>query len=157
MKTSHPVSILVMAALLLTACGPVVMVPGVRLGGAEVIAPDSWADVEVPEEVLLRTEGGVLPRVHRIWAAKGEGGILVAGEATSSWIERAIADPNVQLRMGDDVYALRAERVIDPDAQRRAVDIFIAKYREGMIRIYGEEPDAEEMARESVLFRLDRR
>lgn len=150
-------ALLLAAIFFLSGCGPIVMVPGVRLGGTEVPTPSTWADVDVPEEVLLRTQDGLIPRVHRIWAAKGEGGILVAGETGSGWVVRALANPDVDLRMGDDVYALRATPIEDLDAQRRATRIFIAKYREGMLELYGEEPDPEEMAGEAVLFRLGAR
>ena len=149
--------VLVLSSFLLVACGPVVMIPGVRLGGADVPTPRSWDGIEVPEEVLLETQGGVLPRVHRIWALLGEGGILVAGDPGSGWVERALADPNIRLRMGDDVYSLRAQRLDDLPALRRATDIFVAKYREGMLKLYGEVPDPEKMAGEAVLFRLARR
>lgn len=137
-------------------CAPIYIVPGLRLGGAEVPTPDSWANVEVPEEVLLRTEGAVLPRVHRIWAVKFEGDIFVSGGPAGGWVDRSIADPNVMLRMGDDVYALRADQINDPAAQRRGMEAMIAKYRENLIELTGEEPDAAEMAAAYSHFRLSR-
>jgi len=157
MKRTPLAQILLAMTMLLNACTPIVMLPGVRLGGSEVPTPSSWSDVEIPEEVLIRTEGGWVPWVHRIWAAKSDEGIYVAGEPGSRWVERALAEPNVQLRVGDDVYTLRATQIDDLQKQREATAIFLAKYREGMLELYGEEPDPEEMAGEAVVFLLARR
>lgn len=150
------VAILFALCVPLMGCEPVGMIPGLRLGGAEVPTPDSWTNVEVPEEVLLRTEGAMLPRVHRIWAVKFEEDIFVSGGPEGGWVDRSLADPNVKLRMGDDVYALRADRIDDPAAQRRAMDTMIAKYRDALTELAGKDPDPEEMVAGYAHFRLSR-
>jgi len=141
----------------LAGCGPVSFVPGVRLGGTEVATPDSWDAVEVPEEVRLRADGGWLPRVVNIWAVKANDSLYVSGSKGSGWVERLLATPEMQLRIGDSVYALRATPIEAGEERVSVIRAYLAKYREQILEFTdGEEPDPEQNDPSRVVFRLDR-
>ena len=72
--------------------------------------------------------------------------MAAGGGLESTWASHIDADPRVRLRVGDDLFELRAERV------ERAIDL--RKFRAGLRRKYdGFEPDAEQEAK-AVVYRL---
>ena len=151
----RPTRVLLVLVLLSSACTPIAYLPGTRLGGSERPTPDSWSGVEIPDEVFLRTEGSVFPRVVTIWAAKKDDVIYVVGAKDSGWVKRALVEPNVELRVDDDVYALRANPTTDDRELERVTDAFMTKYSEGMRELYGDNPPSpEERRASSVVFRL---
>jgi len=134
-------------ALLAAACGPV---PGGSLSGHAAAAPPSW-QAELPSgrricEIEARPEKPYSIQVecfvfenelhvqsHR-WA-------LSSWWPVQSWAAVLIANPDVRVRLGDELFDLRAVRVAD-EAQREAV-----------LRFRGYDPVPAGI----VVFRLERR
>ena len=147
MSRSRTVSRALAVVLLATACGPV---PGGSLSGRATPAPPSW-QAELPSgrricEVETRPEKPYSIQVecfvfedqlhvqsHR-WA-------LASWWPVQSWAAVLIANPDVRVRLGDELFDLRAVRV-DDEAQREAV-----------LRFRGYDPVPPGI----VVFRLERR
>jgi len=138
-----------LAALLFAsvACGPV---PGGSLAGKVTPAPASWTD-ELPDgrkicEIESRPadphsiqlecftwEGGLYAQSHR-WA-------LASWWPVESWAAIWIAQPDVKVRLEDDLFELRAVRVTE------------AAQRDAILRARGYEPPPEGI----VVFRFEHR
>ena len=138
----------------LSGCGPIAQMPGVRLGGTEVASPSSWNEVEIPDEVQLRTVS-LLPRVVNLWAVKAADVLWVSGEEDSGWVRNIASASEVHLRVRDDVFVLRATRIADLATKTRVGEAYLQKYR-GVIAGGGVEwgPD---FLKDYILFRLDPR
>jgi hypothetical protein len=122
--------------LLNVGCGgPLVMIPGGKLSGTVQPVPSDWAFSDEFEDVQLETRPSN-PYSVNIWGV-------------ADWAKHIEADPNVRLRIGEDLYELRAVRTDDPQDRVRFLAAVKKKYD-------GFEPD-EEQAAESVLYSLESR
>ena len=142
--------VLLAIGVLVAPIGPV---PGFFIGGTPATAPATWPDTSSVDEVRLKVPG-TLPRVVIIWVVEHAGDLHVVGSLDSGWVSRIGTGSPVELRLGDETYALRAEPV---DAEFESVlEAYVAKYRaEYPDIIAGFPPIAE--ARGSVnVFRLER-
>ena len=96
--------------LLLLGCGePFVMIPGGRLSGTTKSVPENWRFTDAHEDVQLETRPAD-PYSVNVWVvAVGDDLFVASGRgAESAWAQHIEADPNVRLRVGDDIYELRA-------------------------------------------------
>jgi hypothetical protein len=138
-----------LAALEALACfGPLGPFPGGHLSGRVVSAPvDPWphagdrvleleSDPSDPDSVNVHfvSEG------PRLWV-----GTIIFG--SSLWGHRVVADPRVRVRLGDDIYELRAVRV----TERSEMEHVAALYREK----YTVTPDVADDG--GIIFRLEPR
>jgi len=114
----------------LLGCGPMGHTPGIRLGGNEVPAPESFAFLQDGhEEIQLAAQGALLPRVVNLWAVGDEEAIYVAGRRGSGWVKRLGERPDeARMRVGDDAYALRSALLTDAAGRQRAFELFVEKY-----------------------------
>ena len=126
-------------------CGPLIMIPGGQLAGQAKPAPDDWGFSDAIETVQLETRPAD-PYSVNVWGV-GVGPVfyVAAGEATNRWAQYIDEDPNVRLKLGEDVFELRAVATEDP----ADLELFLA----GVKRKYDFEPDAEQRDK-SRLFRL---
>ena len=112
--------------------------------------PSSWDFTDRFEDVQLETRPGD-PYSVNIWIVAVGNKLFVAagGGAESAWAQHIAADPTVRLRVGEDIYLLRAEPTTDPLDRRRFLAAAKRKYD-------GFEPDPEDADR-AILFRLEPR
>lgn len=83
------------------------------------------ADVDTVQIVTENDDG--TRRNTTVWlAVVDEQGYVRTGG--SSWGKQVKADPDVELRIGEDTYALRALFVEDPELRERITDAFREKY-----------------------------
>jgi hypothetical protein len=135
-------------ASFLLACGPLVMVPGGELSGTTQPTPPDWAFTDEIETVQLETRPDD-PYSVNVWGVAAEGRLYVAAaDPGSRWAQNIGEDPRVRLKLGEDVYELRAVRTEDP-AER---DAFLAAVK----RKYDFEPDPDQES-QAALFRLEPR
>ena len=149
MKTST--TILCGLLVLSVGCGgPLVMIPGGELSGTVETVPSDWTFSDDFEDVQLETRPGD-PYSVNIWGvADGERFYIASGRGLeSTWAQHIEADPNVRLRIGEQLYEVRAVRTDDPPDRVR----FLAAGKE---KYDGFEPD-EEQAADSVLYFLESR
>ena len=134
--------------LLVTGCGPFLILPGGKLGGVHAAAPTDWSFSDEVNTVQLETRPEA-PYSVNIWAVGiGRHLYVHAGANRSSWVEHMEANPAVRVRIGDELYDLHASRVEDQDEFKRFSDAYDRKYD---LR-----PRNENVA-EAYLFRLDAR
>ena len=129
-------------------CGPLVMIPGGQLDGTVKSAPPDWSFTDAHEVVQLETMPGSDPYSVNIWGVSMGPYFYVAGATKSGWVSRAASDPEVRLRVGEDVYELRAVQVDDEGE----IDRLKVRYLEK----YDHEIDDEQRATATV-FRLEAR
>ena len=143
------------AALLLAACGPLGPFPSGELSGELESEPVSdWAFLDAHETVQLETRPDD-PYSLNIWIVRHSGRAyistsLILGEenpAERAWVQHVGADPRVRLRVGSTLYERRAVRVLDPGEAAAALDALLTKY----------EVDPGERSDGAWIFRLDPR
>ena len=90
------------------------------------------SDLARQDFCYLSTTGRVTGRTHtiEIWfAAEGDTLYLLSGGGDrADWVRNAIADPSVRVRVGDTVWAGRAEVVRDPVHRSRPAGLVHDKY-----------------------------
>ena len=134
--------------LLLSGCGPFVLIPGGELSGRVTEVPSDWSFTDDVSTVQLESRPSD-PYSVNIWATGvGDALYLHAGTNRANWVEYIEVDPRVRIRIGDDIYELRATRVEDPAEFKRFADAYDEKY--------GVRPRNENVA-EVYLMRLESR
>lgn len=135
-----------LATLLLTGCGPLVMIPGGELSGEVKPAPSDWSFTDDVDNVQLETRPED-PYSVNVWAVAANDAIYIASGRGSdaSWAKHIAEDPRVRLRVGDAIYELQAE----PTSDEAELDAFLAAAQ----KKYDFDPDPEQRET-AVLFRL---
>lgn len=149
---SITLAVLLVVALGVAIAAPIGPLPGFRIGGSEAAAPSTWADTRLPDEVRLANYSGALPHVVIIWVVEHDGDLHVIGDPASSWVEGTTAAPEVDLRIGGDVYAMRAERL--QTGQVAVLQRYVERYQEDYPEIIASFPPMEEFAQGAAVFRL---
>ncbi len=83
--------------------------------------------------VEIETRKGERSRRTIIWVVVDDGEVFVRsvrGQA-GHWYQRAVADPEVALIVGDDRYPFRAHPASDPESVERTSEALRRKYRPG--------------------------
>jgi hypothetical protein len=138
--------IAVCALVSLAGCGPFVVFPGGKLDGVTTRAPDDGSFTADVSTVQLETRPED-PYSVNIWAVgMGPALYLHAGANRATWVENIEADPNVQIRVDDRLYPLRASRVQSQEEFDRFSDAYEQKY---------DVRPRNENVTEAYLFRLD--
>ena len=150
-------------AIALTGCSPKELAdlaymmerwPGQRLGGTEQPIPADFEFVNRWEHdlVQLKVSGDLLPHVVTIWAVAIGDSIYLWTAPSTGWKQRIEKRPDVWIRVGDDVYPLRASLVEDAEQRQRVFEAFMAKYDKGIRKLFGGlEPAAEHF---EIFYRL---
>ncbi len=118
MKTTELVSIAVGVIVVVAAAAYVSMTPynriaGVRIGGIETAAPSDWRTTNHAGVMQLKV-GGFPPFVVNVAYVGTEEGVITATRPDGGyWAQRARANPNGWLRIGDATYAMRATEIIE--------------------------------------------
>src|SRR5262245_2498971 len=115
--------------LLLVACEPMGPVAGHKLSGEQTPAPADWTSIGGAETVQLQTRPDD-PYSVNVWGvAIGADFYIASGRGrNASWVGHIETDPDVTLRIGQALYALRAVRVLDPAELARVDAAYRAKY-----------------------------
>ncbi len=99
--------VLLAVLALLVALAPLGPVPGVFIGGTPTPAPLKWQDTSAVHEIVLRVPG-TLPRVVTLWVIEMDNELYVVGDKSSTWVSMIGQGGPVELRLGDNTYALAA-------------------------------------------------
>jgi hypothetical protein len=142
-------ALLALSIPFLVACeGPTAVFPGGALTGPVEPAPASFAFARDAGTVQLETRPED-PYSVNVWAvAVGDHLYIAAGDSENAWASYIRSDPRVRVKMGEDVYALRAT----PTADQPELDAFLA----AAVTKYDFDPDPEQQDK-AMLFRLEPR
>lgn len=125
--------VLAMAALLLlSACEPQDRRPGLWLRGTVQPYPDDWSFTDEHMEIALQVAAPYfLPHSVTIICGAYDGDLYVAAYApkTKNWPAWVGNDPNVVLKIGENLYQARLSRVNDPLAIANVLGAYATKYR----------------------------
>ena len=136
--------------LLIAPIGPL---PGVFIGGTATPAPAVWQDTSGIDEVRLKVPGAI-PRVVIIWVIDYQGELYVLGMKESGWVRMIGTGADVELRIGDATYAVRA-RPVEKDAAL-IFEAYRAKYEPNHPDLVATLPSMEEAASVAAIFQLVR-
>jgi hypothetical protein len=151
LKIALPV--LAVLLLVLVWAAPIGPLPGFFIGGTPAEAPAQWPDTSEVHEIELRVPGSP-PRVVIIWVVEHGGELHVVGSRESGWVSRIGAGAPVQLRLGDDTYALNATPVTE--GWQEILQAYVDKYRPDYPDIVAGFPSLEEAEGQVAVFRLER-
>jgi len=127
-------------------CGPV---PGGALSGEVAPAPAAWSEALGGDRAMCEIEARPAdPHSIQLESFTRDGALYVQSHRWAlaewwpeSWAEAWLAEPDVRVRIGDRIYELRAERVVD------------AALRDEMLKERGYDPVPEDI----VVFRFEAR
>ncbi len=145
--------VVVALGLVLAIVAPVGPMPGLFIGGTATAVPTSWPDTSDLHEIKLKVPG-VLPRVVIIWVVDFEGELYVLGMKDSGWTGMIGAGSPVEVRIGDETYAVRATPVVEGGEE--IYTAYLAKYEPNYPDLVASFPSIEEGRETAVIFRLGR-
>ncbi|MFK7896312.1 MAG: hypothetical protein AB8G23_10770 [Myxococcota bacterium] len=147
-RTVLMLTIVVGLLLPLLGCGPTLLIPGGALPGDDAEAPSDWSFSDEISTIQLETNPAD-PYSVNIWAiGLGERLYVHSGANRATWIEHMETDPRVRAKVGEQVFALQAERVVSAEE----FAIFANAYE----KKYGNRPRNENIS-EVYLYRLTSR
>ncbi len=147
------IGVLVALAAVVAVVAPIGPMPGIFIGGKETPAPASWPDTSSVHEIRLKVPGG-LPRVVIIWVAEHDGELHVVGDPASGWVQKIGATSPVELRLGDNTYALQAVPVTE--GREAILEAWLAKYAPDYPEIVEGFRARGDAASTAAVFRLSR-
>lgn len=119
-------------ALLLSGCGPQETRAGFLLSGVDAPVPADWRFTDDNKEIAIQVHTPYLiPHAVTIWCAQVDGQLYVGANApqTKHWPGWVDKDPDVGLRIGDNVYAVRLVPLDDPNVTAEVQAAYGAKYQ----------------------------
>lgn len=117
---------------LATACEPVDDQPGMWLSGEQAQAlPTDWSFTDDRTEIAVEVATPYLIRHSvTIWCAQVAGTLYIGASAPDSknWPGWVADDPNVRLKIGDDIYAVRLDQISDETEIAAVEQAYMHKY-----------------------------
>lgn len=105
--------------------------PGLHLSGPVVEFPADWSFTDSHREIAIEVSTPyLLPHSVTIWCVALDGDLYVGARdpESKSWPGWVEADPDVRLKIGDDVYEARLAVIEDPGPVARLRRAYAAKY-----------------------------
>jgi hypothetical protein len=136
------------ALVVLAGCSePFIVFSGKALSGEPTEPPADWAAIDAVDTLQLETRP-TDPYSVNLWAVGIGADVYVGTDADGTrWSGHVRQDPRVRLRVGEALYDLVAQPVLDPAERRRVADAYVAKY----------ELDSDgDWINDALVFRLDR-
>ena len=131
--------------LALSACAEYLPIAGGELKGTVSPLPAQWSELATTEIVQLESTGDA-PYSVNLWIAEVGGALHVfAGDNLAEWVKNIAGNPDVRLKIGEEIFELRAIRVTDARVFETFAQAWASKY--------GNRPRNENVD-ETYLFRL---
>jgi len=147
------IAVLIPLAIVVAVLAPIGPLPGFRIGGEETQAPAQWPDTSKVHEIKLKVPG-TLPRVVIIWVVEHQNELHVVGQNGSGWVSRLGEGSPVEMRIGDNTYALQAAR--KRDGLRDILTAYVDKYKTDYPDIVAGFPSFEDGQDSFAVFTLNR-
>jgi len=133
MSTAFRFSIAIALAIAGVGCGdPQDRRPGLRLSGdVATEIPSDWSFTNEHREIAIEVSTPyLLPHSVTIWCAEADGRLYVGARNPDtkrwpSWVDR---DPDVRLRIGEQIFEVRLVPVDDPGRLARVRSAYARKY-----------------------------
>ena len=119
-------------ALLLSGCGPQETRAGFLLSGTDAPVPVDWRFTDDNKEIAIQVHTPYLiPHAVTIWCAQVDGQLYVGASApqTKHWPGWVDKNPDVRLRIGDNVYTVKLVPLDDPNVSAGVQAAYAAKYQ----------------------------
>jgi len=111
--------------MLISACtDPIIGVPGGKLKGEEVAAPDRWSSVPDVVQLEMRPDA---PYSINIWAVETND-ILYIATREAKWLNFIRDDNRVRVRMDRKIYDLTATEVSSEEEKLAVGESYTSKY-----------------------------
>jgi hypothetical protein len=131
--------------LTLSACSEYLPIAGGELEGTVSPLPAHWSELATTKIVQLESTDEA-PYSVNLWMAEVGGAPHVfSGDNRAAWVENIAGNPDVRLKIGEEIFELRAIRVTDATVFETFAQTWEAKY--------GNRPRNESVD-ETYLFRL---
>jgi hypothetical protein len=132
-------------SLALSACSEYLPIAGGELKGTVSPLPIHWSELATTEIIQLESTGEEPYSVNLWMAAVGGAPHVFAGDNRTEWVENIAGNPDVRLKVGEQIFELRAVRVTDAAVFETFAQTWESKY--------GNRPQNESVE-ETYLFRL---
>ena len=117
---------LVAGALYVFRSDPIFMVSGKRLSGEELPYPADWSACNDHQTVAIETRVDDPHSVTTIcFVHDGDLVIPAMNGSEKEWPAHVVRDPRVRVKIGDHVYAARAERMTDVPLEAMAASVAV--------------------------------
>ena len=146
-------AMLAVALVIVALVAPIGPLPGFFIGGSATEPPAQWPDTSEVHEIKLKVPG-TLPRVVIIWVVEQAGELYVVGAPDSGWVSMLGDGGPVEMRLGDNTYALTATSL--ETGWESVLTAYVDKYRPDYPDLVAQFPPPEEAMRTAAVFRLDR-
>ena len=131
-------AIAIVLSLVALGCAPIGTTPGMRLGGSAAAAPNSFVFVQETEVIQLEVRGMLFPRVMNVWTVGFDDAMYVWSLLGSRWSQRIDERPDeVRVRVGKQVYEVRATLVEDAKEKERVAQAYQPKYADSLFEYFG--------------------
>ncbi len=138
-------SFLLALTLTLGACSEYLPIAGGKLEGNVSPLPEDWSELATTEVIQLESAGEE-PYSVNLWMVEVNGAPHVfAGDNRTEWVENIAGNPDVRLKVGEEIFELRALKVTDAAVFETFAQTWESKY--------GNRPRNENVD-ETYLFRL---
>lgn len=121
--------------LALFGCDPQDRTPGLWLTGDVVETfPDDWSFIDEHREIALQVATPYLiAHSVTIWCVQVDGQLFIAAgnAATKNWPGWVDDDPNVRLKVGEDVYEGILVKLLEPEAIQPVQQAYTLRYDPG--------------------------
>ena len=120
-------------------------IAGGQLEGTVSPLPEHWSELATTEIIQMESIGDA-PYSVNLWMVEVDGAPhIFAGDNRAAWVENIAANPNVRLKINEEIFELRAIRVTDA----AVFEIYAQAWK----LKYGNRPRNERVD-ETYLFRL---
>ena len=123
---------LLLMAILTVGCSPDGRRAGFLLGGKEAPLPTDWRFTDDFKEIAIQVQTPYLiPHAVTIWCAQVNGQFYVGASrpTTKHWPGWVDKDPDVRLRIGEQVYSARLAPLDDPNTIDQVQAAYAVKYQ----------------------------
>ncbi len=127
--------LLLLSGVLLVGCQPEDQTPGLWLSGNHVETfPEDWSFSNEFGEISIEVGTPYfIPHSVTIWCVEVDGDLYIAAAsaADKNWPGWVDADPNVVLKVGENVYEAKLETIKDMALLKPVQGAYVAKYNLG--------------------------
>ena len=122
------ISFIATLTFVLTACdGPFIFTAGGELSGSVVEPPDTWVLAEDSALAQLETRPEDPYSINLVYVQIDGHLYVYAGNTQTEWVQHIEQNPQVRIRINENIYPMRAIRVYDNDEFIAFADLWASR------------------------------